>query len=88
MDTGCSEMCLSKILGNQFDIMSTEFGEELRTNDSGSNMDVKVKVICSGSDEQHEAEITLNITVQNYPWRHWHIIFSTLGGTVAEPWCP
>lgn len=47
-----------------------------------------VIAICSGSDEHHEAKIILDKTVQNYPWRHWHIIFSTSGGTVAEPWCP
>lgn len=86
-DTGCSELCLSKIMGNQFEITNIEFGEEYRSGDGRTNMNVSVSISCSQSNEDHEAEITLDTTGQNYPWRHWHIIYSTFGGSVAQLWC-
>ena len=86
-NTGCSDICLSKIFGNQFEISKIEFGDEIRTDDGRLTMDVSVSVACSTSDDHHEAEITLDTAVQNYPWRHWHIIYSSLGGTVGESWC-
>ena len=86
-ETGCSDICLSKVLGNQFEITSIEYGEEITTDDGRLTLDVSVSATCLANNDYHEAEITLDTAAQNYPWRHWHIIYSTLGGTVAEPWC-
>jgi hypothetical protein len=74
-------------LGNQFEITSIEYGEEITTDDGRLTLDVSVSATCLANNDYHEAEITLDTAAQNYPWRHWHIIYSTLGGTVAEPWC-
>ncbi|MBE9473594.1 MAG: hypothetical protein IMY85_01790 [Chloroflexi bacterium] len=86
-DTGCSEMCLSKVYGSQFQVNDVEFGESYATDDGRLNMDVRVSAFCQDSDQNYTAEITLDTVGQNYPWKHWHIVYSTFGGTVTEPWC-
>jgi len=86
-DTGCSEICLSKVYGSQFEVIDVEYSEAIPTEDGRLNMNTQVTVACQDSEQQYSANITLDTVSQNYPWKHWHIVYSTLGGTVADPWC-
>ncbi len=70
-----------------FKIHDVNYGEAYPSTDDRLNMDVELTVVCEESGQEHSAEIILDTVEQNYPWKHWHIIYSTLGGTVAEPWC-
>jgi hypothetical protein len=86
-NTGCSEICISKVYGSQFDIIEIDYGEAYSSPDGRLNMDVELNAVCVDSDQEYSAEITLDTVEQNYPWKHWHIVYSSLGGTVTEPWC-
>jgi hypothetical protein len=85
--TGCSEFCISKVYGSQFDIIDIAYGEPYLTSNGRQNLDVELTAGCVDSDQEYSAEITLDTVEQNYPWKHWHIVYSTVGGTVTDPWC-
>lgn len=86
-DTGCSEACLSKFTGTKFTVEEISFSEPRITNDKRTHIDVNLEIVCQESNQQHSAFITLDTVEQNYPWRHWHIVNSTLGGSIPELWC-
>lgn len=86
-NTGCSEICVSKVYGSQFDIIEIDYGDTYSSPDGRLNMDVELTAVCVDSDQEYSAEITLDTVEQKYPWKHWHIVYSSLGGTVTEPWC-
>lgn len=86
-NTGCSEICVSKVYGSQFDLIEIDYGEAYSSPDGRLNMDVELTAVCVDSDQEYSAEIILDTVEQNYPWKHWHIVYSSLGGTVTEPWC-
>ena len=86
-DSGCSEACLSKVYRNQFEISNINFGEAYLTPEGRLNMDVGVTVVCADGTQEYSGEVVLDTIAQNYPWKHWHITYSTLGGTIVDPWC-
>lgn len=87
MEAGCSEICLSRAYGAQFDIVDLSIGGQYLTPEVRTNLLAKVTVTCAEGEEGHTGEILLDTVGPNLPWRHWKIIHSTFGGTAAEPWC-
>ena len=85
LEAGCSEICLSKAAGAQYDAVEIAVTEPLTTPEGRAKMAVTVSVACAG--DTHTGEILLDSVGANVPWKHWTIIHSTIGGTVAEPWC-
>jgi hypothetical protein len=87
LEAGCSEICLSRAFGAQFDVVDLSIGGQYLTPDVRTNLLAKLTVSCTGKEEGHTGEILLDTVGSNLPWRHWKIIHSTFGGTTAEPWC-
>jgi hypothetical protein len=87
MEAGCSEICLSRAVGAQFEVEDLSLGSVEATDEGRSNLEVVVSIACSGDGQQHTAGITLDSVGGNPPWKHWSIVRSTFGGTVAEAWC-
>ena len=87
LEAGCSEICLSKVLGAPYELIDVSVGEPYTTPDSRANLEATVSVACVKGGETHTGEIVLDSVAGNVPWRHWAIVSSTFGGTVAEPWC-
>lgn len=87
LEAGCSEICLSRVFGAQYQVVDVTIGSPHTTPDGRANLKASVSIICDDSGQEHTAEITLDSVRGNVPWRHWEIIHSTFGGTVAEPWC-
>jgi hypothetical protein len=87
LEAGCSQICLQSVSGNRFEVVAVEVGQVERVEGSRARLPAQLTVACLNNGESHIAEIDLNSAAREYPWRHWHIVYSTLGGTVAEPWC-
>jgi hypothetical protein len=87
LDAGCSEICLSKVWGSQYELTGLTVDEPQTTSTGRANLKATVSIACTQSGETHSGEILLDSVKANVPWRHWTIIHSTFGGTVAEPWC-
>lgn len=84
--SGCSEICMSRNIGGAFSIGPIEMGAEVEAGTSREQMVVMVSATCpSGLVEQ--GKITLDSVLADVPWKHWKVIYSTVGGTIAEPWC-
>jgi len=47
---------------------------------------VQVNVTCADG-EQESGVLVLDALAGQVPWKHWRVNESTVGGTVAEPWC-
>lgn len=87
LDTGCSEICLSRVLGVPFHVAELSMGTSEDTPDGRSHLVATVSAVCTESGLGYTSTILLDSVSGNWPWRHWSIIESGLGGTVAEPWC-
>jgi hypothetical protein len=87
LDAGCSEICLSKAMGSQFRVVDITLGSPSMTAAGRENQTATVSIACSGDGQEYTGEITLDSVASHLPWRHWAIVHSTLGGTVAEAWC-
>ncbi len=87
IEAGCSEVCLNRLYGLQFNLVDLELNEPNQTNEGRANLLASLTVTCGGGEEQLTGEILLDSVGSNLPWKHWKIIRSTFGGTVAEPWC-
>jgi hypothetical protein len=88
LDAGCSEVCLSRFLGTSFQVEDVSVGPVEPTADGRSRRVVSVSITCTESGQGHSGEIFLDSVGRDLPWRHWSIISSTVGGNVAQPWCP
>jgi hypothetical protein len=84
---GCSEICLAKVGGARFQVTDIVLGEASITPEGRSNLPVTVTVACTDSSETHRGEVLLDSVAGQVRWKHWAIVQSTFGGTVAEPWC-
>ena len=62
-------------------------GEPQAMPDGRDNLETTVSIVCAGSGKAHTAQITLDSVEASVPWKHWAIVRSTFGGSVAEPWC-
>jgi hypothetical protein len=87
LEAGCSEICLSRVLGVQYRVVDIALDPPQTTPDGRANLRATVSIECADSGEEHTAEILLDSVGSNVPWKHWAIIRSTFGGTVAEAWC-
>jgi hypothetical protein len=87
LESGCSELCLQAVMGNEFDVSSVELGVPVPAEGGRTRLPAQVSLTCQANGESHTADILLDTAGRGYPWRHWHIVVSSLGGTVAEPWC-
>jgi hypothetical protein len=88
LDAGCSEICLSKVWGAQYELTGLAVADEPQiTSDGRANLTATVSIDCTENAGTYTGEIVLDSVKANVPWRHWTIIRSTFGGTVAEPWC-
>jgi hypothetical protein len=88
LEAGCSEICLSRFLGTPFEVHDLSVGPAEPTPAGRTQRLVTVSVTCTGSAQAHDGEILLDSVGPDLPWRHWSIISSTVGGSVAQPWCP
>jgi hypothetical protein len=87
LEAGCSEICLSKVYGAQYEIVDIAPGEPYTTPEGRANLPATVTIACTEDGETHTAEILLDSVEGDVPWKHWTIIHSTFGGTIVEPWC-
>lgn len=87
LETGCSEICLQRVAGTDFQIDFIEISEATLTEDGRAQRQAQVNVTCPESGQQHTGELTLDSIRQNVPWQHWKITYSTVGGPLSEPWC-
>ena len=87
LEAGCSEICLSRFYGAQFEMGQVVLAEPESTPEGRSNLRAQVPIVCTPGGDAHTAEILLDSVGRTLPWRHWTIIHSTLGGTTAEQWC-
>jgi hypothetical protein len=87
LEAGCSQVCLSRALGAQYDLIDVALAPAQVTPGGRANVEVTVAIACTEGGEDHTAAIVLDSVGGNVPWKHWAIIHSTLGGTVAEAWC-
>jgi len=87
LGAGCSEICLSKVYGAQFQVVELTTGEPYTTPDGRGNLQATVSIACAEGGQTHTAEVLLDSVSSDLPWRHWAIVHSTFGGTVVEPWC-
>ena len=87
LEAGCSEICLSRVLGAQYRIVDITLDSPYTTPAGRANLRATVSIECAESGEEHTAEVLLDSVGGSVPWKHWAIIRSTFGGTVAESWC-
>lgn len=87
LESGCSEICIERVLGTDFQVNTIEISEIELTADGRARRQVQVTVTCPENEQQHTGELTLDSIRQNVPWQHWKIIYSTVGGPLSQPWC-
>jgi hypothetical protein len=85
--TGCSEICLSKVAGAPVQVTQVSLGEVSTTPEGRANLPVTVTIACADGSATHSGEVVLDSVRGQVPWKHWAIVRSSFGGTVAEPWC-
>jgi hypothetical protein len=86
LEAGCSEICLAKAAGAGYDVAEITVAEPVITPEGRANLAASVTVNCPDGAAL-SGEVLLDSVGANVPWKHWAIIHSTIGGTVAEPWC-
>jgi hypothetical protein len=86
VESGCSEICMSRNIGTGFSILEVELGSDIEVGTSREELEVTVKVTCpSGTIEQ--GMVRLDSVRADVPWKHWRVLESSVGGTSPEPWC-
>lgn len=86
-NSGCSQACLVKVYESRFELAELHFGEPASKSSGEQQLRAEIEVLCTESGATHKGDIILDMVAQDCPWRHWEIIYSTIGGTVANPWC-
>jgi hypothetical protein len=87
LEAGCSEICLSKAAGAGYEVVEIAVAEPVTTPEGRANLAATVTIACPGGAATHSGEMLLDSVGADVPWKHWAIIHSTIGGTIAEPWC-
>jgi hypothetical protein len=87
LDSGCSEICLQRNLGKQLVITSVSFDPTQVSSSDGLLMNGTLEVTCQQSGKVEKGQFTLHTPNQSVGWKHWQIRNSSIGGTLAEPWC-
>ncbi len=87
LDTGCSEICLQRMLGTPFQIANLTIGD-VATNSAGRDqIKAEISGLCPDGKTTETGEIILDTANEKLPWTHWKIVQSSFGGSVGEPWC-
>jgi hypothetical protein len=86
LEAGCSEICLSRILGTRYRVIDLALGQPYEEG-GRARVAATVAVLCPDSDQYHRGQIVLDGITRDVPWRHWRIVHSTFGGTAAKGWC-
>jgi hypothetical protein len=86
LDAGCSQICLSRIMGTQYRLVDLSLSESY-SEGGRQRITAAVSVTCPESEALYRGEVVLDGIGQNVPWRHWKIARSSFGGRLAEPWC-
>ncbi len=86
LETGCSEICLSKFLGADFEIEAIRLEEAAPSGPAGLRQLAIVELRCSAGGLE-TGTLELGTPGAEVPWQHWNIQRSTIGGSVADPWC-
>jgi hypothetical protein len=86
LEAGCSEICLSKATGAGYKAVDIAIAEPVTTPEGRAHLAATVSIACPDGGT-HSGEVLLDSIGTDAPWRHWAIIHSTIGGTVAQPWC-
>jgi hypothetical protein len=87
LDAGCSEICLSRIAAGLFQVTGVALDTPYTTAQGRANLKATVSVTCAQEGATYTGEIVLDSVASNLPWRHWTIVHSTFGGTIAGAWC-
>jgi len=87
LETGCSEICISRLLGTPFEIQNIEISQAVETETGRAQITATVSVTCPGEEQPYTGELLLDSIRQNVPWQHWKIIESSFGGPMGELWC-
>jgi len=87
LETGCSEVCLSRVLGAPFEVHDVSVGPAQSTPAGRAQRVATVSVTCTDSGQAYTGELVLDSVGSDVPWRHWSIVSSTVGGSVAQAWC-
>lgn len=87
LDAGCSEICLSRALGAEFQVLDVSLGSVAVTAEGRANLPVTVAIACEAGSQQHTGQILLDSVGASAPWKHWTIVHSTFGGTAVKAWC-
>jgi hypothetical protein len=87
LDSGCSEVCLSRLLGTAYEVVEIELGEPFRTDAGRTRVWATATVRCVESGEEEIGDLLLDTVGAKVPWRHWKIVESTFGGPLSDPWC-
>lgn len=87
LGAGCSEICLSRAYGAQFEVLAVEIGQPYLSENARTRRLAKVEVSCMDTGEVQRGEILLDTVGANVFWKHWQIVESSFGGTVAQTWC-
>lgn len=87
IESGCSEICIQRIMGTSYRLDELELQEPVSTEDGRAQITAEVVIACPDNEEQFQGEIVLDSIAQDVPWRHWKIIYSTFGGPLSDPWC-
>jgi hypothetical protein len=87
LESGCSEICLGRILGTQYQLVEVQFGDQLTADEGRARIAAQVTVTCPGGEGPYTGDVTLDSVASNVPWRHWKIVHSTFGGPLSDPWC-
>lgn len=87
LGVGCSDICISKVIGSKLNIIDIKIDEPVTTNAGRHNITAHVSVTCANDDTEYQGEILLDGISSDLPWRHWKIVESTIGGTLVNQWC-
>ncbi len=87
LENGCSEICLQRVWGLPMTLSAADFGAVSKSASGRDEISVQVTALCPDGSTQESAQITLDTANESLPWAHWKIVQSSLGGTVAAPWC-
>lgn len=85
LTAGCSEICLSRIMGTQLAIQNIEISGPT-TADGRSRIEARISAAC-GQGQKVSGALTLDSVSTALPWKHWRVIRSEVGGTANQPWC-
>jgi hypothetical protein len=86
IEAGCSEICLSRLLGTSFRIIELKLSEPFME-EGRARIRASITAMCPDGGEPLTGEILLDGITRAVRWRHWKIVRSSFGGTATRPWC-